>query len=84
MNRINVLMSVILFRYFQRSLLSVVNNAMLILLAVAVVLNLVVPLNLRRKDKNSNLNVFSKISVGNILSTVMINLKSVSLFVKSK
>lgn len=84
MNKINVLMSVILFRYFQRSLLSVVNNAMLILLAVAVVLNLVVPLNPRRKDKNSNLNVFSKISVGDILSTVMINLKSVSLFVKSK
>ena len=84
MNKINVLMSVILFRYFQRSLLSVVKNAMLILLAVAVVLNLVVLLNLRKKDKNSNLNVFSTISVGDILSTVMINLKSVSLFVKSK
>ena len=84
MNKMNVLMSVILFRYFQRSLLSVVNNAMLILLAVAVVLNLVAPLNLRRKDKNSNHNVFSKISVRDILRTVMINLKSVSLFVKSK
>lgn len=81
MKQINVFMIAILFSQLRLSLFHVVNNAMLILPALAAVLNLVVLFNPRKRDKNSNLNVFSIITVvKNLITTTCF--KSVSHFVK--
>ena len=74
-------MIAILCSQLRLSLFHVVNNAMLILPALVAVLNLVVLFNPRKRDKNSNLNAFSIITVVKNLITITC-FKSVSLFVK--